>query len=344
MSEWYYAKDGKQNGPVSREHLGGLLKNGTLNPAKDLVWTETMKNWIPAAQVPELSVSASNPADPSNPYAAPESSWAEAVPITQREALEEISPGSEPISVSACVMRGFHLTVRHFGMILLVGLVYIGITIAGEVAAGMMDAVFWPAKVSEPIFITPSNPQEEQLNQVMANFEQNSSPLNMLLTQLLSVFLSIGLTRIGLNLTSGKEFTIGMLFGGGGKLLPAFGATILYGLMVAVGLLLLIVPGIYLAIRYGQYLTAMVDRDLGVMESFRYSSSLTTGNRMNLFLLLLMSIAIVTAGFVALCVGMVFAIPVAYLSWIAAYRWMQYGPRAVMDHPGTQTPMVVGIR
>jgi uncharacterized membrane protein len=117
-------------------------------------------------------------------------------------------------------------------------------------------------------------------------------------------------------------------------------ATILYGLMVFIGLLLLIVPGVYVAMRYGQYLTAMVDRKLGIMESFQYSSSITTNNRMNLFLLALLGILISLAGCLALCVGLFFALPVIWLGWIVAYRWMQYGHRAALDHPGTMTPML----
>ena len=45
-------------------------------------------------------------------------------------------------------------------------------------------------------------------------------------------------------------------------------------------------------------------------------------------------------GFIALCVGLIFAIPVVWLSAVVAYRWMQYGRRAIMDHPGTEVPMI----
>jgi uncharacterized membrane protein len=78
------------------------------------------------------------------------------------------------------------------------------------------------------------------------------------------------------------------------------------------------------------------------MDSFKYSSALTTNNRLNLFLLGLLGILVMLAGLLALCVGLFFAIPVMWLSWIVAYRWMQYGHRAALDHPGTKTPMLAG--
>jgi hypothetical protein len=333
MTEWYYARGGQQNGPVSFEQLAELARTGGLNPMKDLVWTASMKDWLPAGQVPEIYGHAAAPA---NPYAAPQSDLNDVARITTGEALAEIVPGSEPIDVMACVKRGFDLTCRHFGMILLVGVVYMGVSFGTSLLLGLMDVALGLGQVPQTQF-------ESEAGSAFASFQQNGSPLNMLISQVVSIFLSLGISRIGLNLVSGKEFSVGMLFGGGRKLLPALGATILYGLMVGLGMVLLIVPGIYLALRYGQYLTAMVDRDMGIMESFQYSSSLTTNNRMNLFLLVLLAVVIMFAGCLALVVGMIFAFPVVWLSWIVAYRWMQYGHRAALDHHGTKTPMLTGL-
>ena len=64
---------------------------------------------------------------------------------------------------------------------------------------------------------------------------------------------------------------------------------------------------------------------------------------MNLFLLVLLAVVIMFAGCLALVVGMIFAFPVVWLSWIVAYRWMQYGHRAALDHHGTKTPMLTGL-
>ena len=303
MTEWYYARGGKQSGPVSFEELTGIARSGGLDPLKDLVWTAAMNDWSPAGQVPDLFKSHASPiapqADPANPYAAPDSTWTEVTRITAGEALHEIIPGSEPIDVGGCVKRGFDLTCRHFGMILLVVIVYITVSTVAEILLAHMDSALGLVGPPQPFFESPESPAESQINRFFGNVNENSSALNTLLSEILSVFLSLGATRIGLNVVSGKEFSVGMLLGGGRKLFPAFVATFLYVLMVCVGLVLLIVPGIYLAMRYGQYLTAMVDRDLGIMESFQYSSTITTNNRMNLFLLILLSILIIVAGPVA---------------------------------------------
>jgi hypothetical protein len=335
MNDWYFAKNGQQNGPVTLEQLRELVRSGGLD-AKDLVWNTSMKDWTPAGQVESLfSVPPATPvpaADPSNPYAAPQSTWTEPA-AALGTALAEIVPGSEPLDPVACVKRGFHLTTRHFGTILLVGVTFIVVSTAMSFLLGAMDQALGLVPVR--------NSQWEMRNGFYVNaFENDGSWLNILIAQVFDIFLSLGVARIGLNLVSGAEVSVGMLFGEGRKLLRAIVASLLYGLMVGVGLLLLIVPGIYLALRYGQYMNAIVDRDLGILDSLNYSSSITTGNRMNLFVLALLSIAIFVAGVLALVVGLIFAFPVIWLAWIVAYRWMQYGHRSTMDDPATGAPLL----
>ena len=58
MSDWFYACGGQQCGPISFEQLQDLARSGGLDPAKDLVWTGTMKDWTPAGQVAGLFAAA----------------------------------------------------------------------------------------------------------------------------------------------------------------------------------------------------------------------------------------------------------------------------------------------
>lgn len=334
MNEWFYARNGQQSGPVTFDQLKELTRNGGL-AATDLVWTSTMKDWQKAEQIEGLLQSAAtvetSAADPSNPYAAPQSAWQEPAP----PAGNEIQPGSDPIDVGACVKRGFELTKRNFGTILLVGLTYLGVSIGAGLILGMIDSALGMG--------TTQNQWQTGNGSAMGSFQQTGGPFNAIGGNLLSIFLSLGMVRIGLNLVSGKHVAVGQLFGEGRKLLPAIGASILFGLMVVIGFILLIVPGFYLMLRYGQFMNAMVDKNLGVIDSLKYSSSITTNNRLNLFLLILLSVAIGIAGLLALVVGLIFAYPVIWLSWMVAFRWMQYGRRAVEDHPGSSTPVISGV-
>jgi uncharacterized membrane protein len=328
MSSWYYSKGTQQNGPVPMEDLVRLIGTGTVAPT-DLVWREGMTDWLPAAQVPELAppppaatseaVRPPAPApaggQPLNPYQAPASSWVEAQPA----AGEEIIPGSDPIDSMACLKRAWELTKRHFGLLIGAGLLYAvlsgGFDVATSTALGLNSEV-----------------------EVESDFglaTQTSVPtglalLQWVLSSLVDLFLGLGLARIGLNLVSGKAADISMLFGEGRKLVPMAAASIMYYAMVVVGLILLIVPGIYLALRFSQFGVAIVDKDMGAIESLKYSARLTEGNKMNLFGLYVLCILVVLAGILALLVGLLAALPVVYLAPYVAYRWMQGGRNAAL--------------
>ena len=51
---WYYARGGEQRGPVSADEVKSKLASGELSP-QDLVWSEGMGNWQPAASVHQFA-------------------------------------------------------------------------------------------------------------------------------------------------------------------------------------------------------------------------------------------------------------------------------------------------
>jgi uncharacterized membrane protein len=315
MSQWYYAHGGKQFGPMDFEVLVDLASKGGLDPVNDLAWTASMKDWLPAGQIPGLfgmpAKRATPQGDPANPYAAPGSAWTAPDQVPTGEALAEIIPGSQILSSRGCVKRAFDLVMRNFGMLLLIGIVYLVCSSVMNAFLHHLDSALGLPRISRFEYVN-SNGVRFYFGSSGQN--PNGSWLNVLISNVFSTFLALGFSKIALNLVSGKPFTIGMLFSGGNLLLPGCVATLLFGLMVGVGLVLFIVPGIYLALRYGQFMLAMVDKNLGVMDSFQYSASITTNNKMKLFFLALLAILVILAGFLVLVIGLVVAIPVVSLS------------------------------
>ncbi|HVL49424.1 MAG TPA: hypothetical protein VM889_12760 [Candidatus Thermoplasmatota archaeon] len=80
-------------------------------------------------------------------------------------------------------------------------------------------------------------------------------------------------------------------------------ALFLVGVAVALGLVLLVVPGIILAVAFSVVFPVLALEGLGAVESIRRSLDLTRGNRMKLFLVFL-ALAVAHAG-VALLAGIV---------------------------------------
>jgi uncharacterized membrane protein len=54
MSDWYYAVDNTQKGPINEAELKEFLATNKVAPDA-LVWKDGMENWTPANQVPALS-------------------------------------------------------------------------------------------------------------------------------------------------------------------------------------------------------------------------------------------------------------------------------------------------
>jgi hypothetical protein len=349
MSEWFYSKDGAQSGPVSDVELKALLANGTLDANAVLVWSAGMADWIPAARVPEL---AGTSAPAHDPYAAPASGFG-IEPMDPGPGLTEIEPGSQPIDAVACFKRGLDLAVRHIGVVLLTTLVWLGISIGVSFFISIVETV---------------------INLAIGGAENSASigtiavsVVGMIINQVISIFLTLGFIRFMLNLVSGREATVGQLFGEGRRVIKAIVASIVFylGILVvpaflgAISALLFPVTGWWIFIpigliglvaiaaysaRFGFFLNAIVDRNCGIIESLQYSSQITRGSRVSIVFLYILGMIAAVVGMIALCVGLLFTIPVSMIAMTVAFRWLQYGNRAAMDHPGTTTPMLAQVR
>jgi hypothetical protein len=335
MNDWFYSKDRQQQGPVSLQMLQTMIRDGQLDPATDLAWNSSMSDWLPISIIPELQVQFSQPMPSAQSSTQPFTYPLSTGPI------HDIEPGSERIMATACLKRAWDLTIRHIGPLLLVTLIFVVIAIMSEFSLLRLDKTMGWRNLSD-IFIEQITRTAEQKMIYSSAFEDQLSIQSSILSMLINVFLTLGATRLGLKLVSGENFDIGMLFSGGPWLLKGLLVHLLYWIMVTVGLIFFIFPGIYLAIRFGMAQTAIVDRNMGVIEAFKYSSRITQNNRVELFLIMLFTIGIVIAGCIALIVGLLFAYPLMFLMWIVAYRWLQYGGRAILDDPMTGTPMLAG--
>ena len=137
------------------------------------------------------------------------------------------------------------------------------------------------------------------------------------------LFLNIGMTTITLSLCRRRNADIGMLMSGGDRFLPILGTSILAFIAVAVGFLLLIVPGIILLLLFWPYYYLLVDKQCPAMESFSIAYSLGKQNWATTFLLSLLSFAIGLIGLLAFCVGIFAAMPLINVMWTSAYLMMK---------------------
>lgn len=136
----------------------------------------------------------------------------------------------------------------------------------------------------------------------------------------LSTLVTMGLLKAAVMFVDGRRPTADNLIGTARFFLNYLAASILYSLIVTIGLILLIIPGIYFAIRYQFFGFLIVDRGVGPLESLSQSATLTQGVKWKLLGLDVLTIVIFWIGALAFLVGLFFAIPTILLAQACVYR------------------------
>jgi uncharacterized membrane protein len=109
-------------------------------------------------------------------------------------------------------------------------------------------------------------------------------------------------------------------------------ASFLVGLIIFVGFILLIVPGIYLACKLAFTPYLVVDRKMGATDAMRESWRMTRGHGWTIFLIGLLAIPIAILGLLCLIIGVVISI-----MWITlAYASLYHAVESAKGGPATQ--------
>jgi len=95
---------------------------------------------------------------------------------------------------------------------------------------------------------------------------------------------------------------------------------LLYIAVVILGFVLLIIPGIYLAIKYQFTTYLIVDKKMGPLEAFKMSGRLTNGIKMKLFYLGLIFMGLSILGLITFGIGFLVIGPVIALATAYVYR------------------------
>jgi uncharacterized membrane protein len=125
---------------------------------------------------------------------------------------------------------------------------------------------------------------------------------------------------LALAIVDGREITTDTLLPSGATLVSYIIASLLFSLMFAIGLVLLVVPGIMVAVALGLYGWALVDKGLDPIEALRHSSRITSGNRWSVFVFLLAALALNIVGVLLLVVGVLVTSAVTLIAGAHLYR------------------------
>jgi hypothetical protein len=128
-----------------------------------------------------------------------------------------------------------------------------------------------------------------------------------------------GILKIYLAAARGQVPEFGDAFKAFDRVVPLFFGFLVAGLAYLVGFVLLIVPGIVLAIGCLFFPFYVVDQGAGPVEALKKSWAATSGHKMQLFLFGLVAGCIVIVGYLACLVGVAVAYPVVTLAAAIIY-------------------------
>jgi len=199
---------------------------------------------------------------------------------------------SRTFSISEAITFGWHTTRKHSGLVFQLVLTILALQVAQSI-----------------------------VGKVLAGTAQGFIALVVL--GVLQLLVGIGATVISLKLVRGHSAHYK-------DIVPAWPlvwrfvlASLVVALAVVCGLILLIIPGIYLLLRYSMVRFAVVD-GAGVRESLHISSTLTHGIKLQLLLFFVTLIGLNILGAVALLVGLLVTMPISMLAAAHVYDRLKH--------------------
>lgn len=141
-----------------------------------------------------------------------------------------------------------------------------------------------------------------------------------LLGAFISFFIQMGFINSSLMITDGLKPGYDQLYANGHHILSWIVAHFLFILMISVGLVFLIFPGLYLLARFSLYPFFILDKNMGPIESLGAASRASRGKCWFLFLLFLCTLLLNLLGCLFFGIGLLITMPISALAWALVYR------------------------
>ena len=142
----------------------------------------------------------------------------------------------------------------------------------------------------------------------------------MLVSLVFSLLFSLGYTQNMFQTLDGEEPQFSAYGLQASKGLTFLVAYLIYTIIVTVGVALLVVPGIYLAVRLQFFVASIVEEDTGIMASLKRSWEITKGQMKPLLLLLLVAIGFMVLGLAFFAIGTFVTTPLIGLMYCYVFR------------------------
>jgi uncharacterized membrane protein len=138
--------------------------------------------------------------------------------------------------------------------------------------------------------------------------------VSVLIGILVQTFFQAGWMKMWLDTARGKSPNFADAFGGLRRFGPMLLLVLLSTVAILGGTLLFVIPGVILGIGFMFAGWFVVDQNMGAVEAMKASWSATSGQRLKLFGFGIALMGVIILGYLACCIGVMAALPVAQLA------------------------------
>ncbi len=232
--------------------------------------------------------------------------------------------GPQPFDVGAAVKYGWAKFQQNVGPILIFVVCYFVVSIIVSFVASMLGTAIGGGS-SQFTFDAETGEFANTSGFLGGNLV--ASLVQNLITTVVSIIGQAVITKGALDITHGRQLTLGSLFSGydWGQVLIA---AILISVATSIGLVLCILPGVAVMFLTWFSFYFIIDKQMSAIDGIKASFNLIKDNVGSVLILALACVGLYIAGFVACCVGLLVAMPVAVIATAYGYRTLQGEPVA----------------
>lgn len=143
-----------------------------------------------------------------------------------------------------------------------------------------------------------------------------------LLISVMTLPMYAGVFMLAVKRSVGAPLHVNEIFQYWHKILPLIGLYVVMYLMIMLGFILLVLPGIYLIFAYSMAIPLMVEKDMGIWQALETSRKTVTKKWFTMFGFFIAYLVAVILGAIALLVGLLWVMPAVLIAYGIVYRNM----------------------
>ncbi|WP_370980132.1 hypothetical protein [Agaribacterium sp. ZY112] len=143
-----------------------------------------------------------------------------------------------------------------------------------------------------------------------------------LIVLMVSTPINVGLTLLGIKLVSGQEAQPTSIFEYFPHTIKLFLLMVTMYILVFIGFLLLVIPGLYLGIAYIYAPALMVEKNMGIWEALETSRKTVTHKWFTVFFTVLLLLIVIFISSLPVLIGLIWTLPLAVMLTGLMYKQM----------------------